>query len=214
MELAAKELSHYLRGVYSSASRLDKLKIGYRPYICPFGSLIDACENAGSIMDIGCGSGQFLLLLAKYTKAKKIGGIEISSSLVKNANQLLGTQSKADFRIEQFDGVSIPHFIGEFEMVTLVDVFHHIPKKAQESFIQELYNKMKPGAKLIFKDISASHLYVYANKLHDMLLGGGMGKEISPTKAKQLLQDKGFEILSMKRKTMLWYPHYTIICKK
>jgi len=78
--LSSKELSEYLNNIYNHASKIDKLKIIYRPYICPFIDLINECKDSKSIIDIGSGSGQFLLLLSKYTKAMNLGGIEISAS--------------------------------------------------------------------------------------------------------------------------------------
>lgn len=214
MGLSSKELSEYLHSIYTHASKIDKLKIIYRPYICPFTDLINACKDSKSIMDIGCGSGQFLLLLSQYTKATNLGGIEISATLVNNASELLGSQDKSKFQVEVFDGTHIPDFICEFDTITMIDVFHHIPQSSQENFITQLYRKMKTGSKFIFKDINASHPLVFMNKLHDTFLGGGPGKEISVSAAKDLLTKTGFNIISVREKTMIWYPHYTIICVK
>lgn len=49
---------------------------------------------------IGCGSGQFLLLLSKFTKAMKLGGIEISSTLINNAKDLLILKVTLNFRLK------------------------------------------------------------------------------------------------------------------
>ena len=165
-------------------------------------------------MDIGCGSGQFLLLLSKYTNVVKLGGIEISEGLVKNARELLSSQTKTAFQIEMFNGTDIPDLASEFELLTLIDVFHHVNKGDQLNFIKELYGKMSKGSKLIFKDIDASSPFVYMNKLHDTFLGGGAGKEMSVSHAKEILTSSGFKILSISKKRMLWYPHYTIVCIK
>jgi len=214
MHLTAKELSGYLSGVYSKASWLDKIKIVYRPYICPFGSLIEECSNSGSIADIGCGSGQFLLLLTKFTGAGKVGGVEISPVLVHNARELLSNQNKASFKIEMYDGINIPGFISEFDTITLIDVFHHIKKEKQEKFILELFSKMKMGSKLVFKDINAAHPFVIMNKIHDIAFGGGAGDEVSVKAAEKLLTEAGFTVTAVEKKLMLWYPHYTIVCFK
>lgn len=214
MILSAKDLSVYLGTVHNNASILDKLKIVYRPYICPFDDLISACQGSETILDIGCGSGQFILLLSKYTNVKKIGGIEVSSSLISNAKQLLTSQTKTEFQIEIYDGINIPDFIYEFNTVTLIDVFHHIKKDKQKRFILELYNKMKPGSKLIFKDIDGSHPLLFMSKIHDILLAGELVKMVSIFEAKEMLGGAGFSIVSISKRLMLWYPHYTIICRK
>jgi hypothetical protein len=53
MSLTPKELSGYLQDVYNTASTLDKLKIVYRPYVCPFDILINDCNGSKTILDIG-----------------------------------------------------------------------------------------------------------------------------------------------------------------
>jgi cyclopropane fatty-acyl-phospholipid synthase-like methyltransferase len=214
MTLTSKELSSYLGSVHNNASKLDKLKIIYRPYICPFSTLINDCTDSKKILDVGCGSGQFLLLLSKYTNAVKLGGIEISPALIKNAKELLLSQSKTEFQIEIYDGINIPDFVYEFNTLTLIDVFHHIKREWQQKFILSLYEKMRPGSKLIFKDIDASHPLLFISIIHDLLLAGEMVKMISVSEAKRMLTDAGFKILSVSKQLMLWYPHYTIVCIK
>ncbi len=208
------ELSKYLRSVNTNASPLDRLKIAYRPFVCPFTLLIDDCRNSKAIVDIGCGSGQFLLLLSKYTNASRLAGLEISPGLVKNAKALLGSQNATDFNIQEYDGTLIPEFIQEYDTVTLIDVFHHVKKEHQENFLLQVFRKMRPGTQLIFKDINAAHPYILLNKMHDLLLGGGVGHEVSVSHAVELLRRAGFTIRSISKKIMLWYPHYTIICVK
>ncbi len=214
MALSSKELSIYLSNAHNNASKLDKLKIIYRPYICPFEELIADCKDSKTILDIGCGSGQFLLLLSKFTDAIKLGGIEISPTLVNNAKDLLTTQSKTEFQIEIYDGITIPDFVYEFDTLTLIDVFHHIKREKQKSFVEELYKKMRHGSKLIFKDIDASHPLLFMSKLHDLLLAGEVVNMISISNAEKMLAETGFDIVSSSKKLMIWYPHYTIICIK
>lgn len=214
MTLSSKKLSIFLGSVHNNASKLDKLKIVYRPYIVPFGQLIYDCKDSNAILDIGCGSGQFLLLLSKFTNAMKLGGIEISSILINNAKDLLTSQSNAEFQIEIYDGINIPDFVSDFDTVTLIDVFHHIKKKRQIEFLEELYKKMKYGSKLIFKDIDASHPLLFMSKIHDLLLAGEMVNMVSSPKARKVLAEIGFDIVSFSKKLMVWYPHYTIICVK
>ena len=214
LKLSSKELSTFLGSIYTNAKMIDKMKIIYRPYICPLSSLIKECSPSKSVLDIGCGSGQFLLLLSKYTPAKKLGGIEISQRLVTNAKALLKNQKNLSLTIEKYDGENIPNYLSEYETITLIDVFHHLKRKMQKNYISEIYKKMNSGSKFIFKDINASHPFILLNKIHDLFLGGGIGNEISITMAKKLLTEAGFQVLSISKETMVFYPHYTIICKK
>lgn len=192
---------------------LSKIKTIYRPYICPFDDLLNKISKDSSIFDIGCGSGSFLSLITNFTSPKKIGGIEISEHLIENAKQLL-----AKFNVEQhiykYDGSNIPDEIVDFDIISMIDVYHHIPLDYQVSFMKQLYSKMKPGSTLIFKDINLANPLVIMNKLHDLLLSSEVGHEISFKNAQHLLEDIGFKIIEKSKKTMLFYPHFTLYAQK
>lgn len=205
------ELVEFLSAQNPNAKFLDRLKIVYRPYICPFDELLLTIKKNASIFDIGCGSGQFLLLAANYNSPKKIKGIEISSDLIENANQLLTPYKKScEISFEQYNGDVIPDDIAQYDYVTMVDVAHHIPKKVQLNFFKQLHQKMQTGATLVFKDIDASSPLVYANKLHDLILAKEIGDEMSFKAAKTMFEELGFTIKSSHKKTLFWYPHFTL----
>lgn len=209
------EIIKFLTSKTTNAGFVDKLKIKYRPIICPFNDLIDFAKNRTSVFDIGCGSGQFCALIAKYTNVEKIMGIEINERLVKNANEVNEEfRTNKSIKFEVFDGKVIPDEIRNYDLVYMIDVFHHIPAAQQISFMQQLQQKMKEGAVLIFKDIDAGSPLVICNKMHDMVFAGEIGKEISFTKAKNMLAGAGFKIVESFKKTVFVYAHYFVICQK
>lgn len=192
---------------------LSKIKTIYRPYICPFDDLLNNIPHGVSLFDVGCGAGSFLSILSNFNKPKKIAGIEISDHLINDARSLL---SKFDIEqhIYKYDGNTIPNEISEYDFVTMIDVYHHIPQKIQIEFMHQLYAKMKKGSVLILKDINNASPFVYMNKLHDLVLSSEIGHEISHSFAMKMLKDIGFEILKTDKKLMFVYPHYTIYAKK
>ncbi|MBO9700725.1 MAG: class I SAM-dependent methyltransferase [Sporocytophaga sp.] len=209
-----KELSQKLKANLPQTNFIDTLKIAYRPYICPFDELLMLIEKEKKVFDIGCGSGMFLTLVAEYNAPAKIGGIEIAEGLVKNAIDLLKPYN-VPFFLSKFDGINLPEEIREYDYIFLIDVFHHVPKENQKEFVRRIYDIMKPGAKLIFKDIDASQkILVLFNKLHDLVLSKEIGNEIGAAEAQNLLERNGLKIQSSKYIRTLWYPHYLIICEK
>ena len=208
------EIVKFLSSKTTNASFVDKLKIRYRPLICPFIDLINFSKDKQSVFDIGCGSGQFCSLIANYTNVKKIMGIEISQKLVDNAKEVNANVKSADIYFEYFDGINLPSRISEYQIVYMIDVFHHIPPSQQFQFLQELYKKMEVNSILVFKDINAANPFVLFNKLHDIIFSGEVGKEISHKKAIGLLHKVGFKIKSNYKKTTFVYPHYFVICEK
>lgn len=209
------EIIHYLTSRTTHAGFIDKLKIKYRPIICPFDKLIALIGNKKSMFDIGCGSGQFCSLIANFTSVTKIKGVEINERLVNNANEINSDfVGRKELVFSVFDGKTLPEDIKNYEIVYLIDVIHHVPKDQQTNFIKEIYNKMNTGSTLIFKDINASHPFVFFNKIHDLVFAGEIGHELAYSKVRELLLSIGFTIEESFKQTTFVYPHYFIICRK
>lgn len=213
-KLNNSEIIKFLSSQTSNASFIDSLKIKYRPYVCPFNELISYAQKEQSIFDIGCGSGQFLSLLAQYTKVSKLRGIEIDSGLIANARQINKDFKNKEISFRIFNGIKIPDEIKEYDLIYMIDVYHHIPVKIREDFIKQVFLKMRPGSKLLFKDIDAASPFLPFNKLHDLVFAKEYSHEISFSKAVKLIESLGFEIKEARTKQVLLYPHYFILAKK
>jgi len=192
---------------------IDQLKISYRPFVCPFDDLLEIIPENESVFDIGCGSGMFLSLVATYKNPKKIYGIEINDKLIENANKLF-QNLKFSSEFKKYDEKNIPDEIQNFNYIFLIDVLHHIPTKHQIAFLKNVYEKMSVGSKLIIKDIDKRNPLHYWNKIHDIIFSGEIGNEPNSLQLQQELKAIGFEIITKSYRTMLLYPHFTLICKK
>lgn len=214
MKLTKSILVDYLRKQQpKNAAWLDKVKIVYRPYLCPFDDLLLQIPQNSSVFDIGCGSGMFLSLIKEFRNPTKLGGCEISQHLVDNTIQLLSGFKNKD--LVKFNGTNIPKEISTYDFISMIDVFHHIPKTEQRLFLKNLVELMKPGATLIFKDIQKESFLVYWNKIHDLLLAGEIGNEPNSMKIRNyFVSDLGLKLILNTKKRMLLYPHFTLILKK
>lgn len=210
-----KEIIDFLATTTANATFLQQLKIRYRPIVCPFDELLDYASDVSSVYDIGCGSGQFCALVANFTNVKKIHGIEIDEHLVSNATTINKRFAKnKEISFSTFDGNVIPDNIKDYDLVYLIDVYHHIPKNIRNDIIKQVYDKMKPGAKLMFKDIDGASPFVLCNKVHDMIFAQELSHEIGFKKAKNLLESVGFKLLESRKKQIFVYPHYFILVQK
>ena len=131
----------------SKLKGLNKLKVLYRPYICPFDDLLNIIPANSSIFDIGCGSGTFLSLCAGFTSPKKLGGIEISQTLIDNAKSLLITFNIPS-NVSVYDGKVFPDEMAEYDVITLIDVLHHVPIEQQDKFLEQIFQKNKSGSNI------------------------------------------------------------------
>ena len=213
-EFKNKKIIDYLRSNYKATGFLDSLKIKYRSLICPFVPLIKLVNDNDKVGDVGCGSGQFLLLVNEFAKPSFVYGIEINQRLVDNAKNLFSNLPNKNFNFSEYNGKNFPAELGDMDIIFLVDVLHHVPKKNQENFIMDLISAMKLGAKLILKDINANSPLVYFNKLHDLIFAREIGNEMSIDNAILLLKKNGLKIIEQEKRIMYVYPHYTIVAQK
>lgn len=204
----------FLKENYESTGFIDGLKIKYRSLICPFISLLEMIKPGDKVADIGCGSGQFLLLAKHFANPSFVYGIEISERLIHNANNLFKKYEEGTYDFSTFDGQHFPEALKEMDIFFLIDVLHHVPKQHQTNFITNLISYMKPGARLVLKDIDAASPLVYCNKMHDIIFAGEIGNEISFTKAQEVLRSNKLTTLEEYKRTMYVYPHYCILAKK
>lgn len=205
-----------MRNSSNVVSLIDFLKIRYRPLICPFDQLLSYIEDGDRVADIGCGSGQFCMLAAQRTHASAISGIEIDPQLIANATQGLQrldrTQRNISFAL--YDGTSFPDTIAHCDVVFMIDVLHHIPPAMQPSFLDRLHGHMRPGARLVLKDIDAGSWLVGFNRMHDLLLSGELGHEWTVAEAMRRCGKVGFQILESRRLRMFVYPHFLLHLQK
>jgi 2-polyprenyl-3-methyl-5-hydroxy-6-metoxy-1,4-benzoquinol methylase len=213
-ELTNRAIIRFLKKSYKSTGFIDSLKIKYRSLICPFISLIQKVQPGERVGDVGCGSGQFLLLVSEFAQPSYLYGIEISKQLITNARDLFSNKPAQTNSFSEYDGQTFPAAIGDMDIIFLIDVLHHVPKKSQANFIKTLIQTMKPGARLILKDINAGSPLVYCNKLHDLIFAREIGNEMSFKNALELLKANGLTIIEQTKRTMYVYPHYTIVGKK
>lgn len=215
MMVSNSEIVRFLKSKSHKGGFIDGLKIRYRPFVCPFQDLFGLVKPGDRVGDIGCGSGQFALLLNKFTSPEQIFGIEISQRLIDNANSLFGSEEKkVPYRFEVYDGKTFPSQLKDCNLIFMIDVLHHIPAEVQQTFLDNLYKALSPGTRFILKDINKASPLVVFNKIHDMVFSGEIGNERSMREAIGMAQKPGFKLLSNFTKRTLVYPHYFLVLEK
>lgn len=209
-----KAIIHFLGEKHFSTGLFDSLKIKYRSLICPYVSLIKKVKQGEKVGDIGCGNGQLLLLLSEFAHPSYFFGIEIKERLIRNAKLLFQNSGQHRYKFELYDGEHFPQELEEMDTIFLVDVLHHVPRKKQKDFLKNLAGRIKSGSRLVLKDIDRSSPFVIFNKIHDLVFSGEIGNEISISKALDLLEKNGFDIIEQEKRLMYVYPHYTLVAQK
>lgn len=209
------DIISFLKSRETKAGFVDSLKIRYRPLICPFTDLLNYVKDGDRVGDLGCGSGQFLLLVSQFTKPSSVCGIEITERLVNNARELFASEAnKVPFEFHVYKDLQPYDYLRNCNLVFVIDVIHHVPRQLQKQFMKMLFDAISPGTRVVFKDIDRASVFVLFNKLHDLVFSGEIGKELSFSEAETLAKATGFEVTEKSKKQTFVYPHYFLILKK
>lgn len=185
---------------------MARLLMSYRPYICPFETLIPLAPQDGRVLDIGCGGGLMLSLLAASGRIEHGLGFDTNEPMTQLADQVArehGLPLTYEARsVEQ----GLPP--GDFNTITIIDVMHHIPPIAQASFLEDVIAYLPPGGRLIYKDMcKAPRWRALANRMHDLALAKQWIHYFPIEQVDTIAQNRGLIQHASESINRAWYGH-------
>ena len=87
-------------------------------------SLFPKLNPSASVLDLGCGNG---VLLTALPKTVTYTGVDFSAVLIKEATLTTGFDPVAKFILADILEQSVWDGLGEFDLITALAVFHHLP---------------------------------------------------------------------------------------
>lgn len=212
MTHTAHDISNIARRICVNQRGAGKLLQIYRPYICPFEEILPHMPQNADVLDVGCGGGLFLGLAAEGGFLRRGLGFDANASVIELAQKLEITAGDVTFR--HLD-VEAPWPDGPFDVVTMIDVMHHIPPAAQDGIFELVTQRLKPGGAFIYKDINAADtLRSTANRLHDLALAQDWVHYLPTEKARSLAQQNGLTEEHYSKINRLWYGHDLHVFRK
>lgn len=105
-----------------------------------------------SVLDVGCGNGRFGVFMAEYLEAPVVfHGIDNNATLLSHAEKALSPLSNITATLEQRDVVASPPDTGDYDLIVLFGLIHHIPgRDNRQAFVQHMTERVKPGGFLTF----------------------------------------------------------------
>jgi SAM-dependent methyltransferase len=157
--LESKEAARQFRPPYSAADfeatfrgGEDELKARYR-------DLARRLDGCSPVLDIGCGRGEFMELLAE---------IGVESSGVELDTELAAAGSDRDLDITGGDGLAhlaeLPD--GSLGGLSLIQVIEHLSPNQVSELTSLAADKLRPGGRAVIETVNPQSLYVFARAFY------------------------------------------------
>ncbi|HET7344712.1 MAG TPA: class I SAM-dependent methyltransferase [Nitrososphaeraceae archaeon] len=191
-------------------------------------SLIDKLKKGIKVLDIGCGKGRAINVMANHFENSNFYGYDLSQEAIDGAKreaQMMGN-SNAFFKVQ--DILGLKNFDEKYDLITAFDAIHDQPDPY--SVLKSIYNSLDDKGIFLMQDILAStplkdnighplgpFLYTISC-LHCVSVslsqnGAGLGAMWGKEKATEMLNNVGFTNVEVKKLPHDFQNYYYIAYK-
>jgi 2-polyprenyl-3-methyl-5-hydroxy-6-metoxy-1,4-benzoquinol methylase len=214
--LGPRSIKNVAAGLYANiGTSTVRFMQSYRSYICPLHEVIVEVPEEARVLDVGCGNGLLLNLLAHLGRIRHGHGFDLSKSAIAVAKQVALKHPPG--HTINFECRSVNQGIPRlgFEVVTVVDVLHHIPDAYKQPFVADLCDAVPEGGRLIIKDmVSKPRWRAAANQMHDLIMARQWVEHADPARVERWGAQKGMVVRRRATFNTLWYGHWLLVMEK
>ena len=175
--------------------------------------LVKDMREGIDVMDVGCGRGRALILMAGTFPKSRFTGTDFSEEAIADAGAEAARQGLANIRFEAQDVARLDE-PERYDLITAFDAIHD--QAAPRKVLKAIARALRPGGVFLMQDIRASS-HVHKNIDHplgtftytvsclhcmtvSLALGGeGLGAAWGEEKALELLAEAGFKQVEVRR---------------
>ena len=142
------------------------------------------------ILDIGCGTGSFVVLLKRQFPAAQVVGLDPDSKALRRAQNKVA-RAAVSVQLDRGFSDELPYKQASFDRVFSSFMFHHLEEDDKKQTLNELRRVLKPGGSFHLLDFTAdggSHGYL-ARLFHSHALM----KDNTDQRLLQLMDHAGFK---------------------
>jgi len=107
------------------------------------------------VLELGCGTGNWTLVLAK--RAAHVLATDLQEAYFEEASKKVGDLDNVELKVA--DACTLEGIEGEFDVAFAADMWSHIPRSRVPDLIANLKKKLGPGAKVIFMDFLKAKVF-------------------------------------------------------
>lgn len=176
-------------------------------------NLVEKLQNGITVLDVGCGSGRALNLMAKNFPNSTFTGYDFSKEAIQYANEESQKMGNSNTSFQVQDVEHFPQGI-QFDLVTAFDAIHD--QAAPAKVLENIRASVKEDGVFLMQDIGSSS-QLHNNKTHPLgpflytvsclhcmtvslaLDGHGLGAMWGKEKATRMLNESGFPSVEVKQ---------------
>src|SRR5581483_5922831 len=102
--------------------------------------------QGGQVLEVGCGTGNLLVQIAKSFPAARVVGVDIEADSVATARKRIAQAGLSD-RVEARQGAIADLLRSSFDAVVMVEVLHEIGQTIRPQVVSDAARALKPGGR-------------------------------------------------------------------
>ena len=191
---------------------LTKIYTFFRLKLSPIAKIEKYVPKSGNILDLGCGTGIFANILYLGSQERTILGVDLMNERIKTAKKISKKKPQLQFIVGDVSNVELD----VFEIVTLIDLLHHMPFSKQDNLLKRIFINLRKGGLVLIKDLEKNPNWKYIfHCIQDFISYKGSKLYFrSAEEMESLLMDIGFKVEIISLASAYPHPHVLYRCIK
>lgn len=209
------QVADIARQIYPDGPIMLRKLQHWRPRICPYHVLLDQVPANVRVLDVGCGAGLFLGTLAATGRIAGGFGFDSSAPAIAVADTMTRQlPQNHNVRFQHLDATE-PWPDGDFDLISVIDVMHHVPPAAQRAVFAQAAARVTPGKWFLYKDMARRPIWrATANRMHDLVVAQEWINYVDMDKILAWGAQEGLTVHARQDIDMLWYRHELVLFQR